>query len=246
MIRVGILVRTNQNAVSQSSQRCSERIVPSPATTWPAWTICAARQEGHWRSLVSGSAGSGHSMRRDSGMAEKVGWVMWPRWSVGSPRHIHRGSGAQVERANPKNRGAGSADSAKASQEKPSGLWSIMVSVRRLEQPALERLDEEPRAVRARVSPASPHSPLPGASPSAPLSRSSAFRRPSIAGTEAPVGEEPEHRRARLAAILRPDQPRTRREESPKATDIGALAVRARALDGSVRERGGVERGTHA
>jgi hypothetical protein len=51
--------RTNQNGVPQASHRCSTLIRPLRAVTWLTGSIRWLRHEGHRRSRVSGSTGSG-------------------------------------------------------------------------------------------------------------------------------------------------------------------------------------------
>jgi hypothetical protein len=60
--------RTKKNATPHVSQRCSTRINPFPATTWPTGSIASLWQAGHRRSRVSGSGASGGGMARHRSM----------------------------------------------------------------------------------------------------------------------------------------------------------------------------------
>ena len=58
-----IALRTTQNAVAHASHRCSTLITPQIAVTWLTGVIRWLAQEGHRRSRVSGSSGSGPPLR---------------------------------------------------------------------------------------------------------------------------------------------------------------------------------------
>ena len=62
--RQRIALRTKTNRVLHRSHRCSTRISPSEALTWPAGVIASLWQAGHRRSRVSGSAASEGGMGR--------------------------------------------------------------------------------------------------------------------------------------------------------------------------------------